>query len=129
MQTGGNQAGKVSHVDPKLCANLVGDLAELGEVEVTAVGRPSGDEHVRLDLVRTLAHNIHVDQESVWVQAIGVSLIHLARKVEAHAVGEVATVSKFKTEDAVARVCQRHKHSGVRARTRVWLHVGVLGTE
>ena len=97
VQTGGNETGEVGHVDPELCANLVGNSAECSEVELTAVCRPSGDDYGRLDLERAGTNDVHVNQKGLWVEAVGVSLIHLAREVEAHAVGEVATVSELQT--------------------------------
>ena len=40
-----------------------------------------------LGLERTLANDVHVYQEGVWVKSVSVGLVHLARKVQTHTVG------------------------------------------
>ena len=47
VQPGGDQAGEVRHVHHQVGADLVGDPAELGEVQLPGVGRPAGDDQLR----------------------------------------------------------------------------------
>ncbi len=124
-----DEPGEVRHVDPEQRADLVGDLAEPLEVQLARVRRPAGDEHLRLDLERLLAHDIHVDPRRLGVDAVGVRLVELAREVQLHAVREVAAVGQLETQDAVARFRDRGQHGGVGARPRVGLHVGELRPE
>jgi hypothetical protein len=60
VQAGGDQTGEVRHVDQEVGAHQVGDAAELGEVEVTGVGRPAGDDHLRPVLAGEPLHLVHV---------------------------------------------------------------------
>jgi hypothetical protein len=48
VQAGGDEAGEVGHVDHEQRADLVGDLAEGLEVELARVGRPAGEQQLRL---------------------------------------------------------------------------------
>jgi hypothetical protein len=52
----GDQPGEVRHVDHQRRADLVGDLAHLGEVHPARVGRVAGDQHQRLELAALAAH-------------------------------------------------------------------------
>ena len=61
VQTGGDQACEVGHVDHQVGADLVGDPAELGEVEVTRVGRPARDDELGPVLERQATDLSHVD--------------------------------------------------------------------
>ena len=80
-------------------------------------------------LERLLAHDVHVDEEGLGVDAVGVRLVELAREVELHAVGEVAAVGELEAEDAVAGRGDGREHGGVGRGARVRLHVGVRGAE
>ena len=51
VQPRGNQPGEVRHVDHEVGADLVGDLAEGREVELTRVGGPAGDDELGAVLV------------------------------------------------------------------------------
>ena len=44
VQARRDEPGEVRHVDPEHRADLVGDRAERGEVELARVGRPAGDD-------------------------------------------------------------------------------------
>ena len=102
MQAGRHEAGEVRHVDPELGADLVGDLAERGEVEVAGVRRPAGDDDLRLVLEGLVADDVHVDLERLGVDAVGDGVVELAREVESHAVSEVPAVRELEAEDRVA---------------------------
>ena len=125
----GDESGEVRHVDPEQCAHFVGDGAERSEVLVARVGGPAGDEHLRLGGDGLLAHLVHVDPVVFLRHPVGLDLVELAREVELHAVGEVATVRQVEAHDLVARVDQCHQHGRVGLRARMRLHVRELGTE
>ena len=80
-------------------------------------------------LERLVAHDVHVDEERLGVDAVGVRLVELAREVQLHAVGEVAAVGELEAEDAVAGRRDRGQHRGVGGGARVRLHVRVRGAE
>ena len=62
VQTRGDQAGEVRHVDHQVRADLVGDAAERGEVELTRVGRPAGQDQLRAVFPGQALDLVHVDQ-------------------------------------------------------------------
>ena len=80
-------------------------------------------------LVSELAHNVHVDEESFRVNTVCNRVVDLAGEVQLHTVREVTTVSKLKTKDGVARLCNGVKYCSVCRCTRVRLNVGVSSTE
>ena len=86
------------HVDHERGADLVGDLAQPGEVRVARVGRVPGDQDQRPELAGLGGDRVVVEQPGVRVGAVAGLLEHLAGDVVAEAVGQVA-----------ARV-QRHAH-------------------
>ncbi|MET3801847.1 hypothetical protein ABID70_001802 [Clavibacter michiganensis] len=125
----GDEAREVRHVDPELGADLVGDRAERGEVEVAGVRRPAGDDDLRAVLERLLAHDVHVDEEGVGIHAVGGRVVELPGEVELHAVREVAAVRELEAEDRVARLRDGGEDGSVRGGARVRLDVGELGAE
>ena len=129
VQAGGDQAGEVGHVHPQLGADLVGDGAERGEVELARIGGPAGDEHRRPVLQRLVAHDVHVDEERLRVDSVGGGVVQLAGEVELHAVGEVPAVGEFHAEDGVAGSGDRGEDRGVGGGAGVRLHVRELGAE
>ena len=90
MRAAGDEAGEMRHVDHQLGADAVGDLAEGAEVDDARIGRAAGDDHLRLVLLRKLAHLVHVDAVVVAAHAIRHRLEPLARHVDRRAVAEMA---------------------------------------
>ena len=129
VQARGDETREVGHVDPELGADLVGDGAEGGEVELARVRRPAGDDHGRLDLERLRAHSIHVDEHRLGVDAVGRGVVDLAGEVEFHAVREVAAVGELEAEDRVAGRREGVQHGSTGRGARVGLHVGELSAE
>ncbi|GMA91303.1 hypothetical protein GCM10025869_18320 [Homoserinibacter gongjuensis] len=129
MQARGHEPREVRHVDPELGAHLVGDRPERREVELARVGRPAGDDHLRLHLEGGAAHLIHVDAERLGVDLVGVGLVELAGEVELHTVREVPAVRELEAQDAVAGLRDGRQHGGVGGGTGMRLHVGVGGAE
>ncbi len=101
-------AGEVRHVNPEGGADLVCDIAEGLEVEVTRVGRPADDD-ARTLRQGGLTHLLGFDAHRLAIHLVGDRLVMLAREVQAHAVGEVATVGQGQAQDRVADV--RHRQS------------------
>jgi hypothetical protein len=53
-------------------------------------------------LERLVAHDVHVDEEGVRVDAVRDRVVELAGEVELHAMGEVAAVGELEAQDGVA---------------------------
>src|SRR5690606_33544249 len=98
---------------PEGGSDLIGDLAEGREIQVTRVGGPTGDDHLRLLLDGLLTNLIHVNEHGVGVHAVGGDIVELAGEVQFHAVGQVTTVGQGQTHDLVTRLGQGHQDRGV----------------
>lgn len=71
---GGDQTRDMGHVDHKVAANLVGDLAEALVVHLTAVGRGSGDDDLGPVHEGVLLELLIVDDAGLEVDAVGEGL-------------------------------------------------------
>ena len=129
VQAGRDETGEVRHVDPEERPDLVGDRAERGEVELTRVGGPAGDDDLRLVLEGKAPHLVHVDERGLGVDAVRDDVVQAAREVDLHAVGQVAAVVEREAEQRVAGAGDRVQHGGVCRGARVRLDVGELGAE
>ena len=129
VQPGGDQAGEVCHVDQEVGVDTVGDLPELGEVELTWVGGPAGHDHLRPVLLGECGDLVVVDGAVLVTHVVGHGVEGLAGVVEPHAVGQVPAVGQVHAEDGVARLEQGEVHRGVGLGARVGLHVDVFGAE
>ena len=113
VQSGCNEAGKVRHVNPQRSANLVGNAAESSKVKVTRVGRPAGNDHTGTLTQRHFTHLIGLDTHCCAVNFVCGGVVHLAGKVDAHSVCQVAAVSQGQTQNRVPRFCHRHERGGI----------------
>ena len=126
---GGDQAREMGHVDEEEGADRVGDLAERGEVEVARIGRPAGDDHLRLVLVGEPLDLLHVAAQVLAPDVVGDDVVELARDVQLHPVGQVAAVVERHPHDRVAGLDHRHVGGVVGLGAGVGLDVRVLGAE
>jgi hypothetical protein len=86
-----HQTREVGHVHQEGGADLVRDLAHLGEVHPARVGRVAGDQDQRLELPGGLAHQVVVDELALGVGAVGALVEHLAGDVRPETVRQVTT--------------------------------------
>ena len=118
----GDQAGEVGHVDHQRRADLVGDLAHLGEVHPARVRRVAGHQDQRLELARLGRDHVVVEQPGLRVGAVLLLVEHLAADVGAEAVGQVAAgVQRHAEQPLVAELVAQ------RLPVRVGQLVDVLG--
>ena len=78
MNAAGDKPGDVRHVDHKVGANLVGDLAEGSEVERPRIGAGARHDQLRLVLMGGLADVLHVDRAGLWRDAVVHEVVVLA---------------------------------------------------
>jgi hypothetical protein len=64
MHATGDQTGEVGHVDHEQRADLVGNRAEAGEVDMPGIGRAAGDDEGRLGFDCQLFHLVIIDEVS-----------------------------------------------------------------
>ena len=70
QQTGSNQTGGVSHINHQQSAYLVGNLTHTLVVPLTAVGRATADNQLRLVLEGQLLHLVIIHTTGLLVQVI-----------------------------------------------------------
>jgi hypothetical protein len=104
VDAGSDETRDVGHVHHEVAANLVGDLAHAGVVDLTAVGGGTGNQDLGAIHQSVLLELVVVDETSVEVDTVGEGLevcgngrdLSLGGLV---AVGQVATVGQVKTHE------------------------------
>ena len=129
MHPGCHQPGDVSDIGEQNCVDLVGNRAECIEVDDARVGCRSTLNQLGSMLQREFAQLVVVDTTTVFAHPVGDDVVELAREVDRAAVRKVATVVEVHGKDRVAYVEHRLVDSGIRLRSRVRLHIRVVGTE
>ena len=126
---GGDQTGDVGHVDKQQRADLVGDGAETGEIQVARIGGETGDDHLRLVLDGQAFDFVVVDQAG-FVDAVLHGVVQI--------LPEDDTLAPWVRWPPWARLMPRMVSPALisaRYTARCWrtsrvrLHVGVVGTE
>ena len=92
VQSGGDQAGEVGHVDHQVGTHLVGDATELGEVELPRIGRPSGQDQLGPALPGQSLDLVPCRPGGRLGDVVRGNVVELAGEVELHPVGEMAAV-------------------------------------
>ena len=129
MQARGDEPGEVGHVDHQVRPDRVGDRAEALEVKEPRIGRPAGEDHLRLALMGDPLDLVHVDEARLAVDLVRRDVVQPAGDVDLHPVCEVTTVRELEPHQRVAGLEQRVVDGGVRLGARVGLDVRVLGAE
>ena len=129
MQSGGDEAREVCHVNPELGSDFVGDLLHGLEVFDTRVGAPAADDHGRVGFERALADDFRVDAEGFGIDSVGFGMVEASGEVDFHAVGEVSAMVEGEAEHGVARLDERLVDGCIGLCAGVRLHVDVFGAE
>ena len=129
MQADRDQARDVRDVADHHRARLLGNLAQLHEIERARIGGGAAEHHARLDVLGQLAGRGEIDLLRLRVEAVMVDLEELAGEVDRRPVGEMAALGEREREDSIARPQQGEVRRHVRLRSGVRLDVGVLGAE
>ena len=129
VQPGRDEARDMGDVGQQQGADLVGDPAESGEVDDARIGAVAADDQPGSVLESQSADLVVVDRLGVAAHVVRHGIVDHAREVQRQAVRQVAAVRELHGQERVARLEQREQRRQVRRRTRVRLHVGVLGPE
>ncbi len=124
-----NQTRDMGHINHKVCANRIRDFTEFREVDLTWDRGTTGDDQGWLVLFCQGFDLIIVDQVVFLAHAVMHSVEPFAGLVWFRTMGQVTTGGQIHTQDGVAWFDQRLKHTLVRLRTGVWLHVGEFTAE
>ena len=124
-----DQAGDVGHIDHEHSPVPFADLGDLVKRDDPRVGAGAGDHQLGFVLAAEGFHLVEIEAFIVLADAVVVDLVQLAREVQVHAVGEVATVRQTHGDDGVARLQGGEIDRHVGAGACMGLHVGRLGAE
>ena len=119
----------VRDVHHQVCPDLIGDLAQAGEIDDAGIRGSARDDHLRLIFDGDLFQSVVVDALILPGNAVGNDVEVLARDIDGRAVGEVPAVREVHAQNRVAGVQEREVDGGVRLRAAVRLHVGVVAAE
>ena len=128
QQAGGDQSGRVGHVDEQQRAHLVGDFAHTFVVPFARIGRGAADDELRTVFQRLAFHVFVVDRAGLLVELVPDGVEIHARHVDRRAVRQVSAVRKIEPHEGVARFenGEEDRHVGLCA--RMGLHIGVFGS-
>ena len=129
MRAAGDQSREMRHVDQKERADFVGDLAHAGEVDGARISAASANDQLRTLLLGQLFECIVVDRFRFFGHAVRNDLVGLAGKIEMMPVREVPAMRQVQAEDSVAGLQNGGISLHVGLRSRMRLHIGVLGAE
>ncbi len=104
MEAGGHQAGNMRHIDHDHGADLVGDLAECGEIDDARIGAGADHDHLRPMLQRQALDLVIIDRSGLALDPVGDDIEQLAGKIDRGAVGQVTAMGQVHAEDGIARL-------------------------
>ena len=122
-----NQSRRVADVREQKSTHLVRDAAELGVVDVAAVGAGSANNHFGLLAVGDFANIGVVQLAGLALEAVERGAVGLAAEVHGGTVRQVAAVAEVKPENSVARLEAREVDGSIGLRSAVRLNVDVFG--
>ena len=128
VETGGDQAGVVGHVDPENSADFLGDFGKALEIDAQRIGRGAGHNQARLVFAGQGFHLVVVNG-FVGVETVGNHVEPFSGHIKRHTVGEVTAFGQAHAHDGVAGLAEGHQHGLVGLRTGVRLDIGGIGTK
>src|SRR5271157_2850376 len=129
MRPAGYQTSEVRHVHQVERAHFVGNLPHSDEIDESRIGAAAANDELRPLALGNTFQIVIIDGLSLLGYAVGNDLVGLAGKVQRMPVTEVTAVREIQAEDRVSRLNDRGIGRHVGGRSRMRLHVGVLGAE
>ncbi len=124
-----DQPGDVGHVCHQQRRHFVGDLPELGEVDLARVRAIAAQDHLRPQLAGLGPHAVEVDGLGGRVQLVVVRLVEDGGGVELHPVRQVPAAGQVQRDERLARLHDGHERRQVGVGAAVRLHVGMPAAE
>src|SRR5215472_7163050 len=125
----GDQPGKVRHVDHKIGADLIGDLAEAAEVDNARIGRAAGYDQFGPMLFGEPLDLLHVDEMVVAAHAVRHRFEPAAGKVYGRAVREMSAGCEAEPHKSVAGLHPRHEDFRIGGSAGMRLDIGETAPE
>ncbi len=113
MGAAGDQTRKMRHVHHENGADLVGNLAEMLEVDDAGIGRAAGDDHLGAGLPCEPCDLVHVDAVVVAAHSVRHHLEPFAGQVDRRAMGQVPAGGEVEPHEGIAGLHQRHEGGGI----------------
>ena len=128
-QSGGDQTGRMRHVDHQQSPDLVGDFTHPLVIPFAAVSRCPADNHFGFVLQSEPFHGIVVDRPGLFGEFVTDGFVEKARGVDGRTVRKVAAVCEVESHEGVSRLEYGEKDGHIGLSSRVRLYVGILGAE
>jgi len=114
----GHESGDVCDVGHECCADLICNFAEFFEIDLSWVGGVATEDDFGFVFFCGCKHGVVVylfvlGMVGVVVECVVDGVVEDARKIEVHAVGEVAAVFEDEGEEGVAWFHDGHECGGV----------------
>ena len=119
-----HQAGEMRHIDHEIRADLVRDFADAGKVDEARIGRPAGDDQLRLFGAGEVFEFLIIQDPVFLADAVLDRAEPFSRQVGRRAVRQMAAGGEAHAQHGVAGLQQRQEHRLVGLRAGVRLHVG-----
>ncbi len=129
MNPARHQPGKVRHIDQVERANLIRNLPHADKINDAWIGAPPANDQLRPFLLRKLFQFVVVDRLRFLGDAVRNNLVSLAREIQMMPVRQMSAMSQVQPKNRVARLQHRRISLHVRLRSRMRLHIGMLGAE
>ena len=129
QQAGGDEAGRMGHVDHEDGANFVGYTAHAGIVPFARVGAGTSYNQFRVFFEGYALHLVVVHAAGFLIHIIAYGVEYQTREIHGAAVAQMAAVVEIHAHEGIAGFEYRHEHGHIGLRTRVGLHVDVFGIE
>lgn len=124
-----NQPRYVRHIHHQHSIHTAGHLAEGLPIDDSAIGAGAGHDQLGTKVLCLTADGVVVQHLGLTAHAVVSERVKLAGKAESGAMGEMPTLRQIHGEHPVTRLQQRGVGRQVGLRTRVRLHIYVLGPE
>ena len=119
-----HQSGDVRHIHHQVSTHLVGNLTEPLEINGSGVSAGSGDDHLRLALLRDTQDFI-VIQHTIVVDSVRNHVKIGSGEVRGASVCQVSAVGQILSHDGIARLQhgELYCHIGLRAGMGLYVHI------
>ena len=113
VNTSSNETGEMRHVHHQERPDFIGNLAEGSKIDMTWIGRATGDDHFRLMFPGEGADLIEINLVCVFRDAVMHGVEPFAGLVRRGAMGQMSPGGERQAEDGIARLDQRHEGADI----------------
>ncbi len=99
-----DQTGDVGDIAHNDCPDLIGRLAEGGEIDDPGISAGADDNHFGLMLLRQIHHLVVIDRFRCAIDTVGDDAVIFTGKIGGAAMGQMAAMGEIHPQNCVARL-------------------------